>query len=285
MVAVFLTGDTHGELDIGKVEDFARDADGLTRDDALIILGDFGMLWADPPTQKETDRLDWLEARPWTTFVVDGNHENFDMLDSLPVTPGYGGEVQLIRPHVVRLMRGQTYLIGGHTFFVVGGAHSIDAQWREPHKSWWPQEVPSQEERERIAAAAQAVGEVDYVLTHCPPTGCYQRYRERFPKFWGPSDEYTDWLEEHVEGAFAYKRWFYGHLHMDLPLDEPHTVLYNEVFDLDGTQRTRYGTNMGECPEGERHVWEQRYEPPPPGEKHSHAWYECAHCGKTIEIW
>lgn len=270
---------------MAKVDWLSQHAEGLTRDDALIILGDFGLLWADPPTQKETDRLDWLEFQPWTTFVVDGNHENFDMLEKLPVTHGFGGSIQEIRPHVVRLMRGETYTIGGHTFFVVGGAHSIDAQWRVPHQSWWPQEVPVESERERIAAAAQAVGEVDYVLTHCPPTGCYRWYRSRFPKFWGPSDEYTDWLEEHVEGQFAYKRWFYGHIHMDLPLDERHTVLYNEVFDLDGTGRTTYGTNMGVCPNASQHEWEQRYEPPAPGEKHSHAWYECVHCGRKIDIW
>ena len=284
-MAVFLTGDTHGELDIAKVERFAQNSEGLTRDDALIILGDFGLVWVDPPTQKETDRLDWLESQPWTTFVVDGNHENFDMLERLPVVPGYGGMVQEIRPHVIHLMRGETYVIGGHSFFVVGGAHSIDAQLRVPHRSWWSQEVPNEQERERIAAAAQSIDEVDYVLSHCPPTGCYQWYRLRFPKFWGPSDEYTDWLEEHVEGQFAYKRWFYGHLHMDLPLDEPHTVLYNEVFDLDGTERTVYGTNMGICPQADRHEWVQCYEPPEKGEKHSHAWYQCVHCGRTIELW
>ena len=234
-MAVFLTGDTHGEMDMGKVDCFAQVAAGLTRDDALIILGDFGLVWCDPPSEGETRRLDWLEAQPWTTFFVDGNHENFDMLDLLPVEEGFGGHVQRVRPHVIRLMRGETYQIGGHSFFVVGGAHSIDRQWRVPHKSWWQQEVPDEAERKRIAAAAQAVESVDYVLTHCPATGQYERYRKRFPKFWGPSDEYTDWLEHNVEGAFAYKRWFFGHLHMDLPYDEPYTVLYNQVLDLDGT--------------------------------------------------
>ncbi len=234
-MAVFLTGDTHGEIDMGKVDAFAKAAQGLTRDDALIILGDFGLVWSDPPSEKERHRLDWLESQPFTTYFVDGNHENFDLLECLPRTTRAGGPVHEVRPHVVHLMRGHTYGIGGHSFFVVGGAHSIDAQWRTPHRSWWPQEVPDDEERLRIAAAAQAVGEVDYVLTHCPPTGCYEWYRSRYQGFWGPSDEYTDWLEEHIEGAFRYRRWFYGHLHMDLPYDEGHTVLFNEVFDLDCT--------------------------------------------------
>ena len=234
-MAVFLTGDTHGDRDIGKVEAFAQVAGQLTRDDALIVLGDFGLVWSDPPSQRERARLDWLEAQPWTTCFVDGNHENFDLLDSLPVTSRYGGKVHEVRPHVIHLMRGETYQIGSHRFFVVGGAHSIDAAWRVPHRSWWEQEVPAEQERARIADAARQVGEVDYVLTHCPPTGCYERYRARFSGFWGPSDEYTDWLQEHVEGVVRYRRWFYGHLHMDLPFDEPHTVLFNEIVDLDAT--------------------------------------------------
>ena len=234
-MAVFLTGDTHGEIDGAKLDSFAAVGANLDRDDVLIILGDFGLVWSNPPSPSEVARLDWLERQSWTTCFIDGNHENFDLLDAMPVAERFGGPVHVVRPHVLHLLRGHTYQIGGHSFFVVGGAHSIDAQWRTPHRSWWPQEVPDEAARERIAAAARSLGSVDYVLTHCPPTGCYEWYRSRWAGFWGPSDEYTDWLEEHVEGAFAYKRWFYGHLHMDLPEDERHTVLFNEIFDLDGT--------------------------------------------------
>ena len=281
-MAVFLTGDTHGSLDFDKVRAFDELASGLTREDVLIILGDFGLVWGDPPSRIEEELLAWLEDRAWTTLFVDGNHENFDLLDTLPVTQAYGGCVQRVRAHVLRLMRGETYQIGGHRFFVCGGAHSIDKDWRVPHKSWWPQEVPSEEERAHIAQAAAQVGEVDYVLTHCPPTGQYARYRARFPRFWGPDDEYTAWLEQHVEGAFAYKRWFFGHLHMDLPLDEPHTCLYNQIFDLDGTGLTFFGSDMGCCPDGTPHTWEQRYEAPAPDEKHGRSWYECPHCGTRV---
>lgn len=284
-MAVFLTGDTHGEADIAKIDTFAQVAQHLTRDDVLIVLGDFGLVWGDPPTERERARLDWIEAQPWTTCFIDGNHENFDMLDAMPVTSRYGGRVHEVRPHVLHLMRGETYEIGGHRFFVLGGAHSIDVDWRVPHRSWWPQEVPASEERACLADAAQQVGAVDYVLTHCPPTNCYTWYRSRFPGFWGPDDEYNAWLEEHVEGVVSYRQWFYGHLHMDLPLDKPHTVLFNQIYDLDGTGLTTYGEEMGPCPLGDAHVWEQRLKLPEQKGAHSHAWYECARCGKRFDLW
>ncbi len=233
-MAVFLTGDTHGSLDFDKVRSFARThGPTLDRDDYLVILGDFGMLWSDPPTDAETAALTWLNEQSWTTLFLDGNHENFDLLDALPVERWRGGRIHRVREHVLHLMRGERFEFGGHSFFVVGGAYSIDRKWRVPHRSWWPQEVPSEAERAHIKRRASELGSVDYVLTHCPPTGAYDEYRSRWDGFWGPSDEWTDWLEEHVEGAFAYRRWFYGHLHFDLPQDEVHTLLHNQVFDLE----------------------------------------------------
>ena len=49
MNRVFLSGDTHGDLDLDKVteyfEDMALYDDELSKDDYLIILGDAGILW------------------------------------------------------------------------------------------------------------------------------------------------------------------------------------------------------------------------------------------------
>jgi hypothetical protein len=229
---IYLTGDIHGDISVRRLaSDGFPEGRTLTWDDYVIVLGDFGLVWYGSDSDEYW--LDWLEDRPWTTLFIDGNHENFDLLDALPVHSWHGGRIHRVRPHVLHLMRGERFEIGGHSFFVVGGGHSIDKEWRTPHVTWWPQEAPSDEERTRIAARARELGQVDYVLTHVPPTGCYERYRQRFPKFWGPSDEYTDWLEEHVEGVLTYRRWYFGHLHMDLPDDRPHTVLYNQVVPLD----------------------------------------------------
>ena len=130
-MAVYLTGDIHGGMDMGGIPAFAEgEGAGLTRDDFLIILGDFGLVWREPPSDREVELLAWFEAQPWSTLFIDGNHENFDLLEALPVERWHGGRVHSVRPHVIHLMRGETFEICGSTFFCVGGAHSIDEKRR-----------------------------------------------------------------------------------------------------------------------------------------------------------
>ena len=126
-MAVFLTGDTHGEIDFAKVKAFAQVAGTLTLDDYLVILGDFGLVWSDPPTDGERSHLDWLEAQNWTTLFVDGNHENFDRLSgAYPELDFHGGRAHMIRGNVFHLMRGHLFNLDGVSVFVFGGARSHD---------------------------------------------------------------------------------------------------------------------------------------------------------------
>lgn len=50
----------------------------MTKDDYVIICGDFGGVWDEG--KMETVLLDWLDSKSFTTLFVDGNHENFDRL-------------------------------------------------------------------------------------------------------------------------------------------------------------------------------------------------------------
>ena len=71
------------------------------------------------------DPLRWARAG---AQLVDGNHENFDRFNEFPVHHWHGGKIHYIRPHVIHLMRGQVFEIGGITFFTMGGASSHDIQ-------------------------------------------------------------------------------------------------------------------------------------------------------------
>ena len=76
-MAIFLTGDTHGDFSRFRPDIFYEQT-GLTKDDCAIICGDFGGIWNGDADERHW--LDWLEAKPFTTLFVSGNHENFGML-------------------------------------------------------------------------------------------------------------------------------------------------------------------------------------------------------------
>ena len=92
----------------------------------MVIAGDFGGLWDG--SQKDQYWLDWLNKKPFTTLFVDGNHENFDLLNTLPEKEWNGGRVHVVREHILHLMRGQVFDFGGLTWFTMGGAASHDIQ-------------------------------------------------------------------------------------------------------------------------------------------------------------
>lgn len=79
-MSIFVTGDIHASYDIAKLSESCFDTAGLTKDDYVIICGDFGLVWNNSASEQYW--LRWLDARPFTTLFVDGNHEGFSLLNS-----------------------------------------------------------------------------------------------------------------------------------------------------------------------------------------------------------
>ena len=71
-MACWVTGDIHGDPRRFSVDSFPEQKE-MTRDDFVIILGDFGLVWSN--SKEEKYWLDWLNDKPFTTLFVDGNHE------------------------------------------------------------------------------------------------------------------------------------------------------------------------------------------------------------------
>ena len=124
---IYVTGDTHGQIDFYKLRVFAEEHPGLTKDDYVIIAGDFGGVWNSRTLDED---LAPYEELSFTVLFVDGNHENFDLLATFPKEVWKGGLVHRIRTNIIHLMRGQVYEIEGKTFFTLGGATSIDKYMR-----------------------------------------------------------------------------------------------------------------------------------------------------------
>lgn len=128
---IYITGDIHGSPERLGVHSFYEQKE-MTRDDVVIICGDFGMVWEESgESASERYWLKWLEDKPFTTVFVCGNHENFDRLYQYPVKEWHGGKVHEIRPHVLHLMRGEIFDIEGLKFFAFGGDRSFQ------HKKKW----------------------------------------------------------------------------------------------------------------------------------------------------
>lgn len=228
---IYLTGDTHGTIEIGKLSraNLAVERVEPGEGDFVIILGDFGLVFA-PDGQSAEERwwLKWLDEKPWTTLFIDGNHENFARLNALPEEEWRGGRVHRVSESVLHLMRGQIFEIDGHSFFTMGGAASHDRQFRKEGRSWWPEELPSEEELARADAALDGCGRrVDYVLTHCAPTLVQGRINPTFLP-----DRLTEYLQ-HVRDTTAFHRWYFGHYHVDREYDDGFCALYDCVLPIE----------------------------------------------------
>lgn len=228
---IYLTGDTHGTIEIGKLSraNLAVERVEPGEGDFVIILGDFGLVFA-PDGQSAEERwwLKWLDEKPWTTLFVDGNHENFARLNALPEEEWRGGRVHRVSESVLHLMRGQIFEIDGRSFFTMGGAASHDRQFRKEGRSWWPEELPSEEELARADAALDGCGRrVDYVLTHCAPTLVQGRINPTFLP-----DRLTEYLQ-HVRDTTAFHSWYFGHYHIDREYDDGFCALYDCVIPIE----------------------------------------------------
>ena len=165
-MTVYVKGDIHGGVDMQKLRDWDL-GDSLTSDDYLIIAGDFGFLWDF--SAEECADIAWLESRPYTVLFVDGNHERFDHWAERPMELWHGGLTQRLSDTspIRRLTRGEVFELDGSTIFTMGGATSVDKEYRIPYSSWWPQELPGERNFEEARAKLDSVGwKVDCVITH-----------------------------------------------------------------------------------------------------------------------
>ena len=153
-----------------------------------------------------------------------------------PVIDKFGGKVGQIDERVFHLLRGEVYDIDGHVFFCFGGAHSIDQAYRIPRKSWWPEEIPTDDEimhgSENLAAN---LDRIEYVITHeAPAIVRRQIYTHHSAEFGEPltyklPSIFDNWLETVMFDAPNFKRWYCGHHHQNENFDTrgiPCTMLY-----------------------------------------------------------
>lgn len=244
---IFITGDTHGVFSRFSTKKF-KVQKGMTKDDYIIIDGDFGSVWNGAAA--ENYWLSWLNKKPFTVLFIDGNHENFELLGKYPVEQWNGGKVHFIRPSVIHLMRGQVFTIDGCKIFTMGGArsHDIDGgildredplyrkkvkhlkllgkSYRVDRVSWWDGEMPSKEELfEGLVNLNKHDNTVDYILSHEAPTHTKIGLRQL------ERDQLSEYLQL-VDKTVKYKKWYFGHYHMDKAVADDKVLVYKNVVQI-----------------------------------------------------
>lgn len=226
----FLSGDTHADFSRFETDIFDK------RDEnCIIILGDSGLNFYKGGKGKKIK--EYANSFGYYFYLVRGNHEdrpeNIEGMQSV-----YDRDVQNEvfmepqYPFLRYLKDGETYCFNGVETLVIGGAYSVDKDYRlENHLTWYPEEQLTKRERDLIFDKVKG-RHFDLVLTHTTP---YEwRPTERFLSFIDQSTvdvSMEHWLSE-VRDAITYERWAAGHFHTNKRVAPGAYIIYQLIYSM-----------------------------------------------------
>lgn len=228
---ILFAGDTHGNLSHLRYLIKVAGWEGLDR---IVVLGDFGYWEHTEEGVQFLDKLNTLlQESNVHLFFVDGNHDNVDLLrEKYPhgATLDTGslryGFATPVRERIWYLPRGLRWTWHGARFIALGGAYSVDKQWRvdaekkkgKPGTLWFPGEQMTDMDMARILAEDN--GPVDIMLAHDKPMASDPGWNTKVLAQCIPNQER---LQVAVE-TLTPRLFLHGHLH----------VRYEEMIPLPG---------------------------------------------------
>ena len=220
---IYLTGDLHGDLERFKSKEMKK----LKKGDTLIVCGDFGFLWDG--SKKEQSILKKLGRSKYQILFVEGTHDNLDLIAQYPLEDWNGGKARHIGGSLYKLERGSVFTLEGRRFFVFGGGESQEMDIRQADGTWWPQELPDEEEYHRaIRTLEEADKIVDVIITHTAPQTII-RMLGHVPD---PHDQELTGFLEWVMHEVHFRKWYFGHWHVDQEVTLKITACWFDVHDI-----------------------------------------------------
>lgn len=223
---VYITGDIHGNPRRLKLFFLAPNGQGQPQEprDVVIILGDAGFNYSGDEADAAAKEILHRYGNRTEYLCVHGNHEMRPQnIPSYHEREWHGGTVfaEDAYPNLLFAKDGEVYDINSKHCLVIGGAYSIDKEYRLTHGlPWFADEQPDAEIKARVEARLRELDyQVDAVLTHT----CPRKY-EPVEAFLGGLDQSRvdksteDWLDE-IEDRLRYKRWYCGHYHIEKSID------------------------------------------------------------------
>lgn len=225
---IYITGDTHGNFT--RVRNLCRVFE-TKKEDILIILGDAGINYYGADRDKKVKKM--LENLPITIFSIHGNHEmRPETIPTYKEVEWNGGIVYQEEkyPHLLFAKDGEIYDFEGIKTIAIGGAYSVDKEYRLQNGwGWWADEQPGEEIKARVEKALADNGNrIDVVLSHTTPL----KYEpvEMFLSYVDQSkvDKSTEiWLDK-IEDTIDYMKWYCGHYHTNKSIDKVR-IMFEDV--------------------------------------------------------
>lgn len=228
---IVIAGDVHANLPwLRRLARSATTAGART----ILQVGDLGVLWPGRDKGRFDAKLDrYLRGFGLELIFIDGNHDNHYDLRKLNVE---ADGLARIRESIKYLPRGGRITLQGMNIGGLGGAFSVDYEWRKPGVSWWPhmEEVEVADVEKIIAGGA-----LDVLLTHDVPAGVQVESNFELPdETLAKAQTSRDLLQRAVE-AIRPSNVFSGHWHQRIVGAVDHADGLRtrvDVLDMDGSQ-------------------------------------------------
>ena len=211
---IYITGDTH--------RDFSRlDKMEFNKDDLLIILGDAGINYC--LNEEDNGFKEYLKKYNVKMFCIRGNHEERpENISTYKEINMFGGKVFIEEdyPYLICAKDGEEYNIGGKSILVIGGAYSVDKEYRLIYGyNWFKDEQLTKEEMDAIYNKVKEKC-YDIVLTHtCPykyePTEVFMSGIDQ-----SKVDKSMELFLDKIEDSIKYDKWYCGHYHTEKRIDK-----------------------------------------------------------------
>lgn len=211
---IYITGDTHRNF--SRFYKLKKDSNNM-----LIVLGDVGINYY--LNEEDKNYKEYLKKINLKLFCVRGNHEERpENISTYKEVEMFGGKVFIEEeyPNLIFAKDGETYNIDGKKILVIGGAYSVDKQYRLLHGyKWFKDEQLTKEEMDTILAKVKGK-HFDIVLTHT----CPYKYEPREVFMQGLDQSKVDKSMEHfldeIEEKISYDKWYCGHYHTEKQVDK-----------------------------------------------------------------
>ena len=206
---IYITGDTHREF--YRLHDIEKNKNNM-----LIILGDAGInYYLDERDNKLKEKLNSYNIK---LFCVQGNHEERpENISTYKEVDMFGGKVFIEEeyPNLIFAKNGELYEIDNKKVLVIGGAYSVDKEYRQLMGLRWfaDEELTDNEMCDILDKIDHKT--FDYVFTHT----C--------PEAWQPTDLFIKHINQSkiskrmekflttVSEIINFKHWYFGHFHDD----------------------------------------------------------------------